>query len=245
MRSAWLRREGWVVPRGWEKTLGVFAAVSTRSLGDMKDPLNFERRVRTLGFESPGWVGGQQVHGRRVRFVTGPRAVDWAATDGLLTGRTGFALRVFTADCVPVFLVDPIRKVFGLVHAGWRGVQNGIVGVAMAGIARRCRARPKDLYVTMGPHIQSCCCAVGSDVAGLFKGIPGAVVPGKGTFRGRPMLNLAGMIRAQVVRAGGLTSRVTTAPWCTVCDPHFFSYRREQTDRRQVALLRAKDELTE
>jgi YfiH family protein len=241
--SLWQRRGGWVVPRDWERRLGVFAAVSTRALGDMKDPENFSRGLRDVGRDPDRWAGGRQVHGRRVAVVQRSRPVERAATDGVITGLRDVTLRVFTADCVPVFLVDPVQRALGLVHAGWRGVRNGIVGVALERLKRNFRSRLGDVHVSLGPHVRPCCYEVGPEVVDVFKGTPGAVGGGKGRLRGRSVLNLDQLIRAQVVRAGVLPRRVTSAPWCTVCDPAFYSFRRDRTDERQVALLGAKDGL--
>ena len=229
MSSAWRRAGGWVRLTGWEKQFGVFAGVSSRSLGNMKDPANFERRLRDAGLDPARWAGGQQVHGRRVVAVARPRLKEKQRTDGLITRSPGLTLRVFTADCVPVFLMDPVRRAMGLVHAGWRGVRAGIVAKAIKELGRCYQTRPADVHVAFGPHIGKCCFEVGPDVAGFFKEIRGAV-------SGR-MLDLSAVLRAQLIDAGVSGRHVTTAPGCTACDPTYFSYRRDQTEKRQAALL--------
>ena len=65
-----------------------------------------------------------QVHGDRIRVIDSadPLPVHVPECDGLITARPGVALAVRTADCVPLFFVDPVRRVIGAAHAGWRGM---------------------------------------------------------------------------------------------------------------------------
>ena len=229
MNSPWRRAGGWVRLAGWEKQFGVFAGVSSRSLGNMKDLANFERRLRDAGLDPARWAGGQQVHGRRVVAVARPRLKEKPRTDGLITRSPGLTLRVFTADCVPVFLMDPVRRAIGLVHAGWRGVRAGIVSKAIKELGRCYQTRPADVHAAFGPHIGKCCFEVGPDVAGFFKEIRGAVA-------GR-RLDLSAVLRAQLIDAGVSGRHMTAAPGCTACDAIYFSYRRDQTEKRQAAFL--------
>jgi YfiH family protein len=235
--SAWVRRRGWVRLREWEKAFGVFAAVSSRRLGNMKDPANFFRQCEAAGLPPARWAGGQQVHGRRVVSVARPRKTEMSRTDGLVTASAGLTLRILTADCVPVFLIDPAQRAIGLVHAGWRGVQQGIVKRAIRQLLLQTRGRAKDIRAALGPHIQRCCYGVGPDVAGFFQEIPGAVSPRTSGGRGGQTLHLSAVIRAQLVQAGVSGKRITAAPGCTGCDETYFSYRRDRTEHRQAALL--------
>lgn len=232
----WRREGDWVRLADWEKQFSVLAGVTSRAMGNMKDPVVFRRQLGTAGLDPDRWVGGQQVHGRRVVPVVRPRVKEKDRTDGVVTKTQNLALRVFTADCVPVFLMDPVQRAIGLVHAGWRGVQKGIVTTAIRTFVRRYHSRPKDLCVAFGPHIGACCYEVGPEVAAVFQGTPGAV---SGIQRGsdRRMLNVSAVLCSQVVGAGVRREKITLAPGCTVCDRRYFSYRRERTEHRQAALL--------
>lgn len=227
--SDWVWRDGWARLAAWEKAFGVVARVSGRTRGDMKDPLCFNRALTALGLPADGWAGGTQVHGARTRRVRGPSAPkEWPATDGLWTDRPGVALRVFTADCVPVFLLDPRGRRIGLLHAGWRGAADNILGRALNRFRRRGRWR-----MALGPHVRACCYAVSDDVAHRFRRVPGAVTPARAGEN--PRLHLDRVL-IHAARAAGLR-RVAAAPWCTACDGRFFSFRRTATPRRQAALL--------
>ncbi|MBK8575805.1 MAG: peptidoglycan editing factor PgeF [Elusimicrobia bacterium] len=236
MTGAW-RCEGHCVHLGqWENAFGVFAAVTTRPSGNMKDPGIFDRQVRAAGLDPHRWAGGQQVHGRRVVPVARPRIKEKGRTDGMVTQSPGLALRIFTADCIPVFLIDPVHRAIGLVHAGWRGVQKGIVTTAIQSLSRHYHSRAGEVCVAFGPHMGACCYEVGVDVASVFQGIPGAVSRSPRPEE-KTKLNLSVALRSQLEKMGVRRDKIIPAPGCTVCDQKYFSYRRDRTDERQVALF--------
>lgn len=240
--AAWRWSQGWARLSAWEKKFGVFAAVTGKALGNAKDPAVLDQRLRQAGWASAAWAGGQQVHENRVRWSprsTAPR--EWPRTDGVLTDRPGVALRVLTADCVPVFLIHTRRPWVGLVHAGWRGVHKKILTRAVRALRQRTGLRTADLRVALGPHLKACCYEVENDVARFFRQTPGAVK--KNPQRpGKYWLNLEKALRAEA-RALGIAG-TTAAPWCTHCDRRFFSYRRDKTDQRQAAVLGWKGQHT-
>lgn len=217
----------------WERRFRLVARVTTRAQGDMKDPARWRRALEGAGLDPANWAGGAQVHGRRVRRATRPTAPkEFPGTDGLIAAKPNLALRVFSADCVPIFLFDPKRRVAGLVHAGWRGAANDILGAALARAeAFGCKAG--DFWVTLGPHIQDCCYTVGPEVAGKFP--RQALSRQKGALR----LSLAKALARQARAAG--VRRFSSAAACTACDGRFYSYRQEKTEQRQAAMLAARD----
>ncbi len=223
----------------WEKDFSVVARITGRGQGDMKKPPVWARALRRAGGTAGGWAGGHQVHGVRVRRATAPTAPgEHPATDGLWTERPGLALRVFSADCVPVFLVDPAGPV-ALLHAGWRGVRAGILTRAVSALRRRHPGFAARVHATIGPHLRPCCYEIGPDVAAAFKSIPGAVRRRRGT-PGKFTLSLETALRHEARRLG--LRRFSAAPWCTACDTRFFSYRRDKTEHRQAALLARRPE---
>ena len=79
-------------------------------------------------------VFSHQTHTTNIRKVTREdcgkgfsRERDYQDIDGLITNEPGVALTTFYADCVPIFLVDPVKKAIGLSHSGWRGTVGKII----------------------------------------------------------------------------------------------------------------------
>lgn len=160
-------------------------------------------------------IGMQQVHGARIAVVEQERDAVLAGCDGLVTDRAGIALAVRTADCLPLVLFDPSRRVLGAAHAGWRGLKAGIAGRLAQTVG------PGELWAAVGPGIGPCCYAVGPEFEGWF---PGHLKDGA---RGR-CLDLAGVAAAQLREAGVPPERIFAAPWCSSCERDLCSsYRRE------------------
>lgn len=140
--------------------------------------------------------------------------------DALWTERAGLALSVVTADCVPVVLAGPGG--IAAVHAGWRGLVNGVIAATL-------RELPGSLSgwtAWIGPAIGACCYEVDEDVAARVvaaAGDPAVAVPGPA---GRPHLDLPGVARRQLETAG--VGEVLWLVRCTRCDEErLSSYRRE------------------
>jgi polyphenol oxidase len=139
-----------------------------RSVGDEPDAVaeNLRRIYAHLGLSAAQAVTPWQVHGNRVAAVSGGDAGRIVPnTDGLVTATPGLALVLRFADCQPILLYDPERHALGLVHAGWRGVAQGIAIRAVEAMQAAFGSRPGALVAGLGPAIGPCCYVVGDEVA--------------------------------------------------------------------------------
>ena len=122
---------------------------------------NFTRVTALLGVGPDDCCVTKQVHGNVVRIVTKAdrhvclSEVPYEA-DGIVTAEPGLPVFCFTADCVPVLLCDPVHKVVGAVHCGWRSSVADILGNAVAAM-RTLGAEPHDIRAAIGPAIGACC----------------------------------------------------------------------------------------
>jgi copper oxidase (laccase) domain-containing protein len=66
-------------------------------------------------------------------------------------------LALFYADCLPVFLFDPVKKVIALVHSGWKGTMGKIVLQAAGMMQQQYQVELNNLQAFIGPGIASCC----------------------------------------------------------------------------------------
>ena len=177
-------------------------------------------------------VSVTQVHGTDVLVVDrrySSRATQAGGWDAMVTDQPGVLLTVRTADCVPVLVFDPHRRVIGAVHAGWRGAVAGIVPKTLDLLRERFESRSDSLLVGIGPAIGSCCYEVDEPVLRpLREGFADwrSVVTMQGTGRGR--LDLKALVREQAVLAGVRPEHISSEGLCTACRPDlFFSYRRD------------------
>lgn len=144
--------------------------------------------------------------------------------DALISGETGIAIGIRTADCVPLLLLDTERRAVGAVHAGWRGTAARIVARAVERLSAEFGSEPQNIYAALGPCIRACCYEVGEAVAAQFES---AGVVDRGP-NGKHRVDLAEANRRQLESAGLLSAHIFDAGLCTAClGEQFFSYRRE------------------
>ena len=135
-----LAAENILVPHGFTTRMGGVSEgyLSSLNLGMHRgdDPENvaenYRRLAKAVGFDVKNLVLANQTHSDIVRVVTEADCMgslshrDYPECDGLVTNTPGVALMVFSADCTPILLHDPVTGAVGAVHAGWRGTASGI-----------------------------------------------------------------------------------------------------------------------
>lgn len=146
--------------------------------------------------------------------------------DALACSTPGTAVAVKTADCVPILLADPVRRVVAAVHAGWRGTADRIAESAIGELVRRYGSQASDLLAALGPSIGPCCFEVGPDVAPLFQ----SIFPERSDLGQKTRIDLREANFRLLAGAGVLPSRIDreAAP-CTFCGgAEFHSWRRDR-----------------
>ena len=171
------------------KGLGVFHAVLTREGGYSKAPfksLNFggtvgddpeavlknhQKVFRVLNFNFQSRFDVWQVHGTNIICTDSPRELNenHQKADGILTDNPKVTLFMRFADCVPILLMDPVKRVIGIVHAGWQGTANKIAQKAIKALAECYGSNPADVMASVGPSICQECYQVGSEVFEAFR----------------------------------------------------------------------------
>ena len=146
--------------------------------GDKKEAVaeNFRRIGEALGVRCEDMVLSRQTHTTNVRIVTDAdrgkgitRERDYTDVDGLVTNVPGICLVTSYADCVPLFFVDPVKKVIGLSHSGWRGTVGKIGRKTVELMHERFGSDPADILAAVGPSVWMDCYEVSGDVIGKFK----------------------------------------------------------------------------
>jgi YfiH family protein len=168
-----------------------------------------------------------QVHGNVVHAATRDTAALRPPGDGIVTAEPGVMLGIFSADCVPILMVDPKRKIAGALHAGWRGV---IADIGDAGVRAMTRlgARASDIRAAMGPSIGQCCFEVDAELGDRFgREIEGAKNHTRAGRRpGKSVIDLRAVVRDQLERAGLAPANIANVGPCTRCAPDRFFSRR-------------------
>lgn len=225
----------------WRTRFGVVAGITGRGEGpgfDLglwgKNPVGeVMGRWRAFKASEPGfhgWVLGHQVHGTRVLSHAGTTGwVTMEGADGHVTNEAGVLLLVTVADCIPVYLIDPTRRVAGLLHSGWRGSSAGILARGLEVMVEQFDSSVDDIIMHCGIGICGNCYEVGSEVMdGCGRGREGA---------GPWHLDLREVLAEQATALG--VRNISTSQFCSSHDrPRFFSHRGSGgQDGRMVAYL--------
>lgn len=171
----------------------------------------------------------RQEHTDRVLWVDGGTA-DGLVADAVVTGRPGLMLGVRVADCVPILVADPVRRVVAAVHAGWRSTAARILPKTIDAMRREAGTDAGDVLLSIGPSIRGCCYNVGEEVVGAIADACSGQGSGSWLSRrgGTAYVNLAEANRVQAALAGVPEDRISVASFCTACrNDLFHSYRLE------------------
>lgn len=193
------------------------------------------RRVRAaLALPSePLWLAQQ--HGTGVldadRAPPAPQRAPPA--DAALTRTPGRVLAVLVADCLPVLLADEAGRAVAVAHAGWRGLEAGVIEAAIGAL----RIDPARLSAWIGPGIGQRHFEVGEEVRAAFcRRDPQAARAFESNERGRWQCDLYGLLEQRLVGAG--LRRIAGERRCTYAEPEsLFSFRRDGVTGRMAALI--------
>ncbi len=201
---------------------------------DNNQPTEGDRRkyFSAQGIDYSQVVAADLVHGDNIALVTEEnKARVIPDCDALATNVPGIILAITVADCLPLYFFDSDKKAVALAHAGWRGVKADIAGKVVRFMAKNYGSNPEDIAVLVGPHIGLCHFEVQSDVAEEFALWPDYIE----TRAGKTFIDLAGIVRAQLLEVGINPESINISSECTYCLPNkYFSYRRDHPEEFEV-----------
>ena len=189
-----------------------------------------------VGVVAKDIVTAEQIHTDKVCVVTkqhiGKGAKKYSeaikATDALITNVPQIPLMLFFADCVPVLIVDPVQKVIGIAHAGWKGTMDNIAQKTVLSMQTHFGTNPQQCLVGIAPSIGPCCYEV-DDVVIMrlkrqFDNWEQLVRPQGAKW----YLDLWQTNRLQLEQIGVQGKNIIVSNVCTACNKElFFSYRAE------------------
>jgi YfiH family protein len=162
-----------------------------------------------------------QIHSDIVQEAQTPGKIE--SCDALTTNQRDLYLAISVADCIPIFLYDPVSKCIAAVHSGWKGTEKGIVANAIRKMSARYGSNAQELNAFIGPGASACCYEVGEDVAKRF---PDEIVDRSGP--GNPRLDLKRRNRDLLIEAGVNASNIETSADCTIVrGDRYHSFRRD------------------
>lgn len=202
---------------------------------------NRKRVAAAIGMPFESWTCAEQVHGHHVHVVSAAergrgrdeRADAIPAADAIITQESDICLASFYADCVPLLLVDPVKRVIGLAHAGWQGTVQQIAIHTIDKMKEAFGCDPQHILAAIGPSISSCCYEVDKRVIEpiekLFEDLPDTARSAL-SYRdeAHAMVDLREINRHLLLKAGIMASNIECTTWCTGCHTElFYSHRME------------------
>jgi YfiH family protein len=172
----------------------------------------------------------RQVHGARVVRAEECAAANPPEADAVVSDRGGVRVGVVTADCVPVLAASRDGAVVAAIHAGWRGLSQGVVEAGIRAV-QAIAGRGVEVIAVIGPHVGASCYEVDApvlDALGLRFG-SSMDEAATSTRPGHAWLALEVLVRADLVAAGVAPGSIGGWPdACTACDrARFHSFRRD------------------
>lgn len=213
------------------------------SRGDLEENVitNYKRLSDAIGVEVDSLVLSDQVHKSNIKVVTAEdrgkgfnRPRDYDNIDGLVTNVPEVTLVTFYADCVPLFFMDPVKKVVGMAHAGWRGTVAQIGGKMIDTMVNTFQCKPGDILVGIGPSIGKCCFEVDEKVYEAFMEVfpeheKNLVTTGQNH---KYMIDLWTANALTLINNGVSEDNIIIGDLCTQCHPDdFHSHRATNGDR--------------
>lgn len=217
--------------------------------GDLDENVreNFKRVTGALGIDYERLCFSKQTHTNNVIIVneedagngiSKPRPYD--NVDGLVTNVLDLPLVIFTADCIPLFLYDPVENVIGAAHSGWRGTAGKIGKVTVEKMCSEFGSRPENILCCIGPGICRDCYEVSSDVTEKFVDAFGRENADKIIRRSvynpddpsKYMLDLWMACRLNFLEAGITEEHIEVTDYCTKCHSELFYSHRIMGNKR-------------
>ena len=205
----------------------------------------------TRGSVSKIVVPVQLDHTHIVYDIKSPEDTKNKIGDGIITKNPELIPSVTVADCMPLYLYDPVTGVFGIVHSGWKGT--GIVTDAISLAEKNYGARAENFLVILGPHIRACCYIVNEERAQWFSKnfTPDCVTPLEAGVAvswntgGGPLyrLSLEKANLAALKKSGVPDENIWVHPACTCCYKENGSFIYG-SNRRETAAAGQPDKFT-
>lgn len=170
-------------------------------------------------------ISAHQVHGDSVYIPEHAIHGDCVASrcDALVTNRPGLGLLIGHADCQPVLLYDPIKRVVAAIHSGWRGSVLNIIAKTVSVMTEKYGCTPMDIHGAIGPSLGPCC----AEFVHFKHELPSAFWHYE---VGDRHFDFWAVGHDQLEKAGIKRENIAISGICTSCSDDFFSYRRARRE---------------
>ncbi len=211
---------------------------------------SYKKICDCLNLDENKIVKPHQTHTSNVEVVN--EVINFQDVDGVLTNKEEIVLVTTSADCISLLMFDPVKKVIGSIHSGWRGTLQGIAKEAVLKMIEKYESNPEDIICCICPSIRSCHFEVDEDVKDLFyekyKNLQqiNNIIKKTKIKDGKQKYTIdTVLINICLLKKLGLKEEnIIDSNICTVCNKNnFHSYRAEKENSgRNAAIISIKKE---
>ncbi len=232
---------------------GVYESMNLSFRNDSRENVlkNYEIICNEIGVNYKNSVFSSQIHEDKIHVVKREdvgkgliRDSDLDGIDALITNEIDLPLITFYADCVAVFMLDPVKKVIGIAHSGWRGTLLEISAKTALAMKENFGSELEDILVGVSPSIGRCCFQVGGEVVEQFENrlefskeyIHADTDENNQVIENKFKIDLQNIIKTSLVNVGILEKNIELSNICTMCNSDmFFSHRVMGNERGSLA----------
>lgn len=193
---------------------------------------NRQKVAQELGIKRAGLYEMEQIHSNNLKIIKKNNSKKYyRKCDGLITDLKNIHLFLKTADCFPVIIFEPVKKILGLLHVGWQGCIQHIVEKTVLKLVAKFAVEPENLIAGIGPGIRKCCYK--------FENIYQENILEWQEFIGKQKrfksIDLPGFIKKSLKDAG--INTIYDIKICTKCNKDFFSHYQSKQTREKKGLF--------
>ena len=197
------------------------------------DKISRETNFKKIGLKPEKSVIPEQIHSNKIKWVDAPGK--YSDVDGIITSNAKLILSLKVADCVPIYLFDPHKKIFALIHSGWRGTKGEIANTGINMMLDH-GSNVEQIKCYLGPSIGECCYEVEKDVSKYFNNSSKIKTNSK-----KSKLDLKIAIKEQLESIGILSENIKKSDICTFESTDYHSFRRDgELAGRMYSILKLK-----
>ena len=197
---------------------------------------NHETLAEALNYEKKSLVHMKQIHSDIVHVVTDENFKTPPTCDALITNKINTPLMVMVADCSPILFYDDEKKVIAAIHAGRAGAFKNIIKSVVEKMGNEFGSNPKNIHVTIGASIGTCCYKVGSEIFDEAKALhlEYAMQQKDDNY----YLDVNKILKKQLLTCSIKEQNIELFDECTCCNTHkYFSYRAEKQTGRFAGVI--------
>ncbi len=206
---------------------------------DAKSRNDISKVCKEKNFNIDNLTSNIQIHSDIVNKVSASNICDKYEGDALITNMKKVPLLVFTADCVPIAIIDKKNKAIGAVHAGWRGTYEKIAQKTIDEMSKNYNTNPEDIVCVIGPSIGPCCYEVSKELVEKFNtNLTNYDEKFYIIEDDKYYLDLW-KINEYILQSSGVNkNNIINLNLCTSCNSHkFHSYRKHQQTPERIGMI--------